>query len=106
MKEEEIKEKLEDEGKKLPQVTPLTRDIAKMIFLHYKLRDVENMFFVGVVNYLRKNLAENSLVEIAEQVKLIERICPDWLFEVQNRAGKILRINKSLRLEEVLAVLK
>lgn len=39
------------------EVTSETREIAKMIFLHYKVRDVENMFFVGVINYLKKNLA-------------------------------------------------
>lgn len=57
MKEEEIKERIDDDNSKKLVVTSETRDIAKMIFLHYKVRDVENMFFVGVVNYIKKNLS-------------------------------------------------
>lgn len=85
---------MEKNSVKENKVNKDTRDIAKMIFLHYRLRNVENMFFVAVVNYLKKNNLEKSTLEIVENISLIEERCPDWIYEVKNKSGKILRMNK------------
>lgn len=52
IREEELKETLQREGEKETKVTEETRDIARRIFLHYKLRQVENMFLISVINHL------------------------------------------------------
>lgn len=39
-------------------------------------------------------------------IRTITQRCPDWLFEVKNQSGKILRLNKSLPMEKVMERLK
>ena len=58
------------------------------------MRDVENMFYVSIVNRVKKNMDSMSADEVCEQVDLLLKLCPEWIFEVKNDSGKILRFNK------------
>lgn len=70
------------------------------------MREVENMFLVSIVGHLKKNISNVSLSELNDQIKILLSKCPDWIFEVKNEKGRILRINKNVTLEEIKKLLK
>lgn len=60
------------------------------------------MFLVAVINHLKKNISNKSTIELVDAIKYIVKKCPDWLYEVKNNSGKILRMNKHIKLEQIL----
>lgn len=72
--------------------------ISDIIKFHYSVRQVSNMFLIQVVEKVHENTKDKQMltpVKIEELIKCLADFCPEWLTIVDNKEGKILRMNRT-----------
>ena len=107
---ERLKEKeqnLEKENKLLKETTRKTEkteliELAESIKFYYEFRKVNNMFLIKVIEYLSNNFKKiKSTFEIGRMIDQLCKLVPTWIYLVENKAGKILRVNNTPSLQRV-----
>ena len=82
-------------------------NISKILHFHYKIRKVENMFYTLVIEYISKN--SNCCLSYGESefyLKILLDNYPQWLFLVENDQGTILRMNKHMKIDRIICLIK
>ena len=88
-------------------VDQMLEEIVTKLFLYFKLRRVKNMFLIGVLRHLKKNLSKSiTEVEILSYIEKVVDVIKDWLKIVDHDSGKSLRKTKEYPLKKLKDIIK
>jgi len=83
---------------------PKIERILEVIVIHYKLRNVSNMFLKNVISHVQKSsefdLSSNE--EIFQFITLVAKTAPSFLQLIDNDKGMIVRLNHQIPISDVL----
>lgn len=84
------------------------RQIVEILQYHYTVRGVSNMFLVNALDFIHSSSVSLILsrAEIADLLRKLAEIAPEWIKILENPQGQLLRLNKEYPIFRVFADIK